>query len=228
MTGTLHLPTSPEQTVLEASGSSVLPEALTIASIFITILLLRRFVEVIPSILACAIRWKESINLEASVKLSIDRNLMATGMFIPFCLVAAEYRLYDPSFMHDFDKTEVLGATAGIAVIYILFRKAASVLFRPNRMNRKIYSIGDKASYTFFILLTLALLIVSGIVLLTGLPFASARSAMLWVSAITYAIFIIRKTQIFASSCSVFTAILYLCALEFIPTGTLIVSALIF
>lgn len=228
MTGTLHLPTSPEQAVMEASGNCVLPDTLTIASIFITILLLRRFVEVIPSIMACAIRWKESVNLEASVKLSIDRNLMAAGMFIPFCLVAAEYRLYAPSFTNDFDNTEVLGVTAGISVIYILFRKASSLLFRPNKMNRKTYTTGDKASYTFFILLTLSLLTVSGITHLTGLPFASARNAMLWVSAITYAVFIIRKTQIFASSCSVFTAFLYLCALEFIPTGTLIVSALIF
>ena len=55
----------------------------------------------------------------------------------------------------------------------------------------------------------------------------TVKSAILWLSAGIYGLFLIRKIQIFTSNCSVFTAFLYLCALEIIPTGTLVVSAII-
>jgi hypothetical protein len=63
---------------------------------------------------------------------------------------------------------------------------------------------------------------------LLDIPDADVRNAMLWVSAFIYALFLIRKTQIFSTSCSIFAAFLYLCALEMIPTGILVVSAIIF
>ncbi len=51
---------------------------------------------------------------------------------------------------------------------------------------------------------------------------------MLWVSAFIYALYMLRKFQIFASGFSILTCFLYLCALEIIPTGLLVASALIF
>ena len=54
------------------------------------------------------------------------------------------------------------------------------------------------------------------------------RTAMLCVSALIYALFMLRKLQIFASGCSFFAAFLYLCALEILPTGVLVASAIIF
>jgi hypothetical protein len=59
-------------------------------------------------------------------------------------------------------------------------------------------------------------------------PADVVKSAMLWISACIYLIFILRKTQILISSASFFAAFLYLCALELIPTGALAASAIIF
>ena len=53
------------------------------------------------------------------------------------------------------------------------------------------------------------------------------KDAMIWVSGAIYLLFLIRRTQIFASSYNFFTVFLYLCALEIIPTGVLVTSAMI-
>jgi hypothetical protein len=83
------------------------------------------------------------------------------------------------------------------------------------------------AAHTFFIILTLILLATGGVMAVTGADEHVIKTAMLWISAGIYMLFILRKLEIFISSCSVFTAFLYLCALEIIPTGTLVISAII-
>ena len=228
MNGKLHLPTTPELIPVESIHYEALPDTLAIISILIMITLLRKLVGVFPSIMACLFRWKESVNIEASAKLSRDRNVIAAAMILPFCLICSEYRLFSPAATEAIGRNGNIGITVAIMTAYILSRLLAEKLFRPHKMNLKVYATGNKAAYSFFIMLTLSLLAIGGIADIAHIPTDNAKYAMLWVSAIIYSIFVIRKTQIFTSSCSVFTAILYLCALEFIPTGTLVVSALIF
>ena len=55
-----------------------------------------------------------------------------------------------------------------------------------------------------------------------------AKNAILWISALTYLLHLVRKLQILSSSCSIFAGFLYLCALEILPTGVLVTSAVIF
>ena len=50
-------------------------DILALISVFIVIILLKRLINIFPSLMACTLRWKESINLEASVKHSLDRDL---------------------------------------------------------------------------------------------------------------------------------------------------------
>ena len=51
--------------------TSPICDILTLLSLLVIICLLRRTIEIFPSLLASLIRWKESINLFNSVKLSI-------------------------------------------------------------------------------------------------------------------------------------------------------------
>ena len=228
MYGKLHLPTSPDLAAGAEAAPAILPYILAIVAILAITILLRRLVNIFPSVIGCALRWKESVNLEASVKLSRDRDIIAISMFIPFCLIAAKNRLYDPGDISEVGDSLYLAITIGVMLVYFLLRIFTQYLFRPQKMNIRTYRTGCKASYTFFILLTLLLLLANGLASFLHLDPAVAKSAMLWISAVTYTLFILRKTQIFNSSCAVFTSILYLCALEFIPTGILVVSALIF
>ena len=201
---------------------------LVLFSCLIVLLLLRRLVNIMPSLMACMIRGKESLNLEASVKLSLDRDALALAMIIPFCLVAFRYRLYSPGFIEEMADVSLLGIYFGVFVVYLFLRFLMTWLFRPQKLPKKTYVAADKASRSFFIVYTLLLLAMGGIFGLADVQDAVSRDAMLWVSAFMYLLFLLRKTQIFSTSCSVFAGFLYLCALEMIPTGILVVSAIIF
>ena len=201
---------------------------LVLFSFLIVLLLLRRLVNIMPSLMACMISGKESLNLEASVKLSLDRDALALAMIIPFCLVSFRYRLYSPGFIEEMADDSVLGVYFAVFASYLLLRFMMTWLFRPQKLPKKTYVAADKASRSFFIVYTLLLLAMGGIFGLADVQDAVSRDAMLWVSAFMYLLFLLRKTQIFSTSCSVFAGFLYLCALEMIPTGILVVSAIIF
>jgi hypothetical protein len=201
---------------------------LALISLLIILMMLRRLVEVFPSLMACLFRGKESVNLEASMQLSWNRNLLALSMIIPFCLVVSRFSLYRPAFMNGLSEEAVIGETAGILITYIMIRKVLEFIIRPKKSGEKTYQTASRVSRTFFSLLTLTLLAMGGIMTFVDTPADSIRSAMLWVSAAIYLIFILRKAQILMYSCSFFTAFLYLCALEIIPTGAIIASAIVF
>ncbi len=201
---------------------------LALISTIIIITLLRRMVNIFPSLVSCIYRWKESVNLETSVKNSYDRNIIAVGMVIPFCLIVEKFNLYSLSFMEGMDEDLKTGIIIGIFLAYIIIRKLASLMVMTKKSKKKVFDTAHKSAFTFFILLTLLLLATGGILSLIDVEAAFIRNAMLWISVSIYAIFIIRKTQIFASSFSILTSFLYLCALEIFPTGILVVPVLIF
>ena len=201
---------------------------LALISVLMFLTLQKRFVAIFPSMLACVMRWKESINLEASVKLSNDRNRIALAMAIPFCLVAYRFNLYAPEFMEKFDENIRLAMIVGIFTTYVILKIILHKSFRPHRGNNRIYDIAGKASLTFMIILAIILMAMGGVMTFAGVEEDVIRNAMLWVSIVTYAMLLLRKTQIFVSSCSIFTAFLYLCALEILPTGILVVPAIFF
>jgi hypothetical protein len=201
---------------------------LVLISFLFCILPLRRFVGIFPSLIACIVRWKESVNLDASVKLSRDRDIMAIAMVMPFCLTAAKFALYSPLWLGKFGADGKLGITIGVIIAYILLRKGLEHILRPKKMNQKTYRTACKSSHTFFIILTLMLMVMGGVMSFVNVASMDIKNAMLWLSGATYTVFLLRKTQIFASSCSFFSGFLYLCALEILPTGALVASALIF
>ena len=201
---------------------------LVISAFLVVLLMLRHLVNIMPSLMACLIRWKENLNLDASVKLSRDRDELALAMIVPFCLVSFRYRLYPPGFLDGMSDNAVLGLYFAVFIAYLVLRLMVDMTFRPHKIPKKTFSAATGAASTFFIICTLLLLATGGLTSVLDLQDADARTAMLWVSAVIYTLFMIRKTQIFSTSCSVFVAFLYLCALEMIPTGIIVVSAIIF
>ena len=202
-------------------------DILAIISTVSVIILIRRLLNIYPSLLACIIRWKESVNLEASVKHSLDRNMFAVAMIIPFCLIVYRFGIYSPAFMEGINETFSLLIIIGIFGAYFALRRAMIRIMRPKKMNPKTYKAAICCAYTFFIILTLTLFFVGGIMALLKTDPIVTRTAIIWLSAIIYGIYIFRKTQIFTSSCSIFRGFLYLCGLEIFPTGVLVASALI-
>ena len=190
-------------------------------------LVLRSLVSIFPSLVACLVRAKECFNLEASVKLSRSRDILASVMILPFCLIVNRFDVIGTGVSAGLSEGLRIAMTIGVFIVYFIFRIATYRLFRPQRLPKKTYQTAGKAAHTFFAILTLLLLTVAGIMTVAGTDETAIKNAILWISAGIYALFLIRKFQIFTSNCSVFAAFLYLCALEIIPTGTLVVSAII-
>ena len=201
---------------------------LVLISFFIILLTLNTLTGVFPSLIACLIRWKESVNLDASVQLSRSRDVMAATLIVPFCLVIYKHHVYSPAWLENLNMNAGLAATIGIFAVFILFRTLLEYWMRPTKMSPKTYKTACKASYTFFSILTLTSLATGGIMTFADANPEAIKNAIICISATIYAVLLVRKFQIFMSSCSFFTAFLYLCALEIFPTGLLVVSASVY
>jgi hypothetical protein len=201
---------------------------LALISLLFVIIILKRFASILPVVTSCVFRWKENINIDTSLRLRTERDLTAASMLLPFCLLSAKLKLYSPDFVTGMSENAVLGITSGVFIGYILMRAALIAAIRPKRMPSGIYHAATSTEHTFFILLTCSLLITVGITSLLDASSEVTRHAMFWISGAIYMIFLIRKMQIFTSCCNLFVSFLYLCALEILPTGVLIASAVIF
>ena len=203
-------------------------KTLALISLLIALLLLKTMVGVFPSLVACLTRWKESVNLDASVQLSRNRDITSLALVIPFCLTVTRFRLYDPHFMVGLNDNGRLAVTIGILIGWMLLRTFLEHLLRPRKGNPKAYGTARKAAYTYLCILTLLLMLTGGIMAFVDAAPETIKTALLWISATIYAVLLLRKTQILISSYSFFASFLYLCALEIIPTGALVASAIIF
>lgn len=201
---------------------------LALISVLVVIMVLKALVNVFPSVVGSAIRWKENMNMESSVKLARDRDICAVAMMLPFCLCVFRFRLYDPAFISTMADVGRIWATIGIFLTYVLVRDIARRLSRPHRMSKKTWEAAYKSANTFFILLVLVLLTFGSVAAFAGMPYGTIRQVQIWLSALIYGLYLLRKLQIFASSSSIFAGFLYLCALEILPTGILLVSDVIF
>jgi hypothetical protein len=182
------------------------------------LLIIRTFVGVVPSLMATVIRWKESLNLEASVKLSRDRNTVADCAAIFFCLIVIRYDVYDLKCLQNVGLNAHFWILIGTSCLFIAVRTFIEHTIRPRRIQAKSYVAVVRVSYSFFIVLTMLLLLTSGIATVFDISLEHTRNAILWISALTYLLHLVRKLQILSSSCSIFAGFLYICALEILPT----------
>ena len=205
----------------------MLYNTLAFISLIVVILLLRSLVNTFPSLVACLLRWKECVNLQTSVKLSRERDTLAAAMVIPFCLTIYRFRLYSPSFFDDLNENGKIWIIIGIFTCFVLLRKACTTLFKAQRTPAATYRAAATAEHTFFIILSLSLLATGGVMSIVDASAGAIRNTMFWVSGSIYLLFLIRKLQIFNSACSILLSFLYLCALEILPLGVLLTSAVI-
>lgn len=203
-------------------------EIISLASLILIIVMLRRIVDTFPHIILCATRWKENINLEENVSMKRSRDFIAAALIIPFCLIINKNHTFTFHFMKGMSEEASFGVVIGTFAAYYFFRLFTVNTFIPRKKNRDSNNAACNCDRTFFIILAIVLLVAEWIMSLTDMSREMTNNTMLWVSSAIYLLFIIRKFQIFQSSYSIFTSFLYLCALEIIPTGTLVVSAIIF
>ena len=179
--------------------------------------LLPTFFHFAPYLADAVFRARGSEALEFSVRITRDRNMFAYVLLIPAVLIMYRYKLYDPSFMQQISAMGegwYLLVCFGILAAYLLVRLIIYLILKPRR-------------HYEYILLMLIALPALGLLTVVDANDVIIRSVMYILLVVVYFVFIIRKAQILSLTCGGFALFLYLCALEFIPTAALIVSAVI-
>ncbi|MBO4434892.1 MAG: hypothetical protein J5769_05535 [Bacteroidales bacterium] len=225
--GELQLPTVPEDMVpMPVSGLPVVGEVMMVLFILLALLLVGNFIDIIPHLADSILRARGSTALEGSVRVSRDRNIIALVFVIPAIVIMYRYCLYYPDFVKDMPPNTRLWTTMGIFVGYLLLRYLLFIWLKPRRSDA--YYMSYKAGYSFFILLCLVAFLTLGILALFHAGDRTVRTFMLVEVILFYAVYFFRRGQILSTNCNPFATFLYLCALEILPTGLFVASALVF
>ena len=190
----------------------------------VALALLPTFFHFAPYLADAVFRARGSEALEFSVKVTRERNMFAYILLIPAVLIMSRYRLYDPSFMAQFEGAWHLLACAVVLGIYLLIRLIIYLILKPRR-RFEYFRLAHRAIFTFFIILMLIALPTIGLLTIVDANDVIIRSVLYGLLVVVYFVFLIRRAQILSLSCGGFTVFLYLCALEIIPTAALVVSA---
>ena len=224
--GELLLPTLPPETAEAAAASPWLEPVLILLSVFLLMILLPGIFHAVPPVIRSFTRLRGTAKLEGSVRTARDRNITAFVLLLPFVLVVHRSGIYAPDFLATPDADRRLALFCGVMAAYLFVRLLLYVLLRP-RHRAELFALARRSVWNSFILLVLLLLPVYGVLLLTGVPQESLRLVMLVIITVFYGIAVHRRGRFLASFCNPLPTFLYLCALEFLPTGLLVASALV-
>ena len=225
--GDLLLPTeSSAAPAAVAEGTPGLVIGLIVAFVVAAIVFLPRFLSLAPQLFDSLFRARGSVSLENSVRSSGDRRLMATLLVIPAILMIYAYRLYDAAFLRDWTPNLRLLGVAGVFIVFLLLRHLMFLALRPRR-RRDFYVLSRNTGLTYFILLVLILLVTVGLLELFGTSDTAIARALYIETAVIYGVFLVRRAQILALSCNHLRTFVYLCGLEILPVGAMVVSALV-
>ena len=199
---------------------------LAVLFVLASILFLPRFLSLAPLLFDSLFRARGSVSLENSVRYSNDRRLLATVCLLPASLMVYRYQLWDAAFLHEMSDGWHLLCVIGVFTLFFLLRLAMYALFKPRR-KVDFYRLARRTGYTYFILLVLIALVTVGVLALFGCNDLTVKKVLILESGFIYAVFFARRAQILALSCNPFRTFLYLCALEILPVGALVVSAIV-
>ena len=209
------------------SGAEETPLAVMVlvsGFVVLGILLLPRFLSLVPLLADSVLRARGSSALENSVRSNNDRNLIALVLLVPALLLVHRYRLYDPAFLRALDPSWRLAALAGVMGGWLLLRYLLYLWMRPRR-RYDYYQMARRVGYTWFILGMLLVLVTVGILTLAGSPDWLVRLLLYGELGVVYLLFLLRRAQILSLSCNHLRTFLYLCGLEFAPLALLLVPA---
>lgn len=197
-------------------------------AVFFTLLFLlnlKSFLKIFPSLWDCVVRWKGNLDLENSIQLSRSRNWIAAILFVPFCMLVYAFGMYTPAFFMSIPSALQLAAVTGVLLIYLLLRTFLNWQLEMHNYGTSVFTAANRSFYNYCIILFFLLFLTGGFLAVVSHNQRLVRAVLLWETGLTYAIYVIRRGQIFASYCNPFSTFLYLCSLELLPTAALVLSA---
>ena len=201
---------------------------LAVTAIFALLLKLPDFLHYIPSLLDCLSRKRGSLEVEHNLRIARSRNLLSVIFLIPLCLV------YDRFGIISYERVDAQWgslAVLGTMIIYWILRLAAFALCQRTAGSRALRSDEAQAvrfgPLNYLILLSILLLAAAFVLNFCKIEGMPCKLTLLCISGAVYLISFLRTGQILALNCSALSTILYLCALEILPTSLLVAAAVV-
>ena len=230
VSGTLEMPenisTAYAENALAWSDFPVNTVLIIIATLMMLISL-RIFLNIAHLLLDSLTRWKACVNIDASVQLKGDRNTLAFIITLPIALVADRYGLLRAGILDRIPDAWSSPVTLGIILLWLLVKYLAFYFCLLRAPRPETFRTAHTSFFNFWILAGLLMVLTAGIIGFTGIPDEAGRRILLYELAVMYLLAILCKRQILRSYCGPLTTFLYLCALEFIPTGALIAGCIL-
>lgn len=217
----------PEPAMQAAWNSVLVNKVFAAVAVLLVLLNLKDFFVLLEPIFYSFSHSRGNVALEHSVSQSRLRNVTAGVLALPFCLLADRFGLYRPDFIAALPAGWRVAALLGILLAFLLVRFILFKLLCPSRLRGDERITLLRTLYTYFIALTVLMLVSTGILFVLHAGDAVVRTVLLWETAAAYLFYMVRTTQFLAWSCSGFATFLYLCSLELILAAMLVASALL-
>ena len=189
---------------------------------------LSQFVNIFPELWASLFRTSVCLRIEDSKKVQRSRDLLFWLSLPALITLVWKSGLYSPEWMSGLNAPLSLAAVAGVIAGYGLFRTALSHMLPFRRFSSKVHETAVCCPKNFWLLLVSVLFIAATTLGFCHLSANITCIIKLCLTGVLYLLFLVRRFQIFAFDSNYLTAILYLCALEILPTALLVTSAVVF
>ena len=226
--GYLQMPTVPTAGIQTTYPWAEYPvnTILVVAAVVFFLIVLDSFLHSAPYVFSCLTRPRDNFRIEDSVPLVRSRNWTFFSMLLPFSLIASRYGFFDLDIIMEQPAEWKSLLVYAFFLLFILLRFIIYKIATPIRGNLETYRVAHRSAMNFFIPYTILLLVTTAVLKLLNVDQSAALQVFLWETAVFYFLYLLVKTQIFASSYGLLRTFLYLCGLEFLPAAALAAAIL--
>jgi len=187
------------------------------------------FIRLWPMLQGCLVRSRGNITMEHSVRQARVRNNCALVCLLAFCLLASRFAGEDFGGGVDalWRTPLIIGGVCAYLILRRIIYKIIMATNPPVRNDTETRLAIHSALYNYFIVAVFAMLTAFGVMSLFSIEDAIKSYVLLGIFALFLLLALLRISQILSANCSGLRMFLYLCALELLPLGALVATALI-
>lgn len=189
---------------------------------------LSNFLSLAAPLRDCLFRVKTAKSIEHNIGLSRTRNITVICLILPFSLIISRYDIYHPAFFDSISPTLRTIISIGAVALFLILTLLISLMLGHHGLDNDLYFAACRSPFNYFIIAFSIMLISLAIFMPFGVPDTFTGKVILVEIIILWAFAVLRSYQILRSRCDYFTTILYLCALEIIPSAVIVASAMLF
>lgn len=201
---------------------------LTGVAVAILLLNLTNLLSLVTPMIECFFRFKAAEGIEHSIGISRTRNISVASLVLPFSLILSRYDVYHPAYFDNLAPEFRTVITIAAVTLFILLVLLASLAVSHRGLSNDLFHAACHTPLNYFIIAFSLLVISMAVFMLFGISDIIAGRIIYVIIIFLWAFSLLRSFQILHSRCDFFTTILYLCALEILPSAVIIASEMLF